>query len=84
MTWLTIVLVASAFVSLFFFPWPLTVLMGLGAGILVPLVPLALGLLADTLYWAPGVIGVPLYTIGGALLTVLAYLVRARLLTRIM
>lgn len=83
MTWLSVALVVSACISLFFFPWPLTVLLTLGSGVLVPLVPLALGLLADALYWAPGA-GMPFYTLTGALITVLAFFVHARLWARIM
>jgi len=82
MTWLSVGLVVGACISPFFFPWPLTALLALGSGLFVPLAPIALGLLADTLYLAPGA-GVPFYTFLGVLVTALAFFVRARLLARI-
>jgi len=83
MTWLSVGLVASTLLSLFFFPWPLTVVLALCAGWFAPLVPLALGVFADALYATPQS-ALPLYTLLGAALTALALFVRARLLARIM
>lgn len=72
------VLTLSTFVSVIFFPWPLSVLLALTASITEPLVPLAAGLFADTLYYTPAS-GSPLFTLLGALATVIAFFVRTRL-----
>jgi hypothetical protein len=72
-----------AFVSAVLSPWPLTALLTLGIAIFEPLVPLAIGLFVDTLYYAPQAGAFPLSTLYGALVTVLAFLVRSRLKTSI-
>jgi hypothetical protein len=46
-------LTIAAFVSAVLFPWPLTALLSVGAAYFEPLVPLAVGIFADTLYYAP-------------------------------
>ena len=71
------------FVSTVFFPWPLTVLLALGLSLFEPLVPLAAGIFADTLYYAPQAGALPLFTVYGALVTALAFFVRSRLKTGI-
>ena len=71
------------FLSVLLFPWPLAVLLSLAAALFEPLVPLAAGLLADTLYYAPAPGALPLFTLGGAFLSLLAFLVRRRLNTSI-
>lgn len=68
----------AAFFSVVFFPWPVTVVVTLAAAIVVPLVPLAVGIFADTLYYTPHVFSLPLGTIIGALVTVLAFFFRKR------
>jgi len=68
-----------SFVSTVFFPWSFTMLLTLGASFFEPLVPLAVGLFADTLYYAPQSGGLPVFTLYGALITVLAFFVRSRL-----
>ena len=42
-----------ACLSVVLFPWPLTAFLSLSISLFEPLVPLAVGLLADTLYYAP-------------------------------
>lgn len=66
-------------VSTVFFPWPLTALLALASSLLEPLVPLAAGLLADTLYYTPHAGALPLFTLYGALATAFAFFVRSRL-----
>lgn len=66
------------FVSIIFLPWPVTVLIATISAFLEPFVPLAAGIFADTLYYTPQS-GLPLFTIFGALLTILAFFVRSRL-----
>lgn len=69
------------FISTVFFPWPLTAVLALGASLLDPLVPLAAGLFADTLYYAPHAGTLPMFTLYGALATALVFFVRSRLKT---
>ncbi len=68
------------FVSTIIFPWPLTVLLSLAAASLEPLVPLAVGLFADTIYYSPQTGVAPIFTLCGALITGAAFFVRGRLL----
>ena len=69
------------FVSVVFLPWPLTAILAIFASVFEPLVPLAVGLFADTLYYAPQTEVLPLFTFAGALLTAVAFFVRNRLKT---
>ena len=73
------VLTLSALASALLFPWPLTALFALSISLLEPLVPLSVGLLTDTLYYAPSSGGLPLFTVSGAAVTALAFFVRSRL-----
>lgn len=77
------ILTIISFISTVFFPWPLTILLTLGASIFEPLVALSIGLFADTLYYTPISGGLPVFTFYGALITVMAFLVRSRLKTGI-
>jgi len=72
-----------SFVSVIFFPWPFTVLLVLVSSCTEPLVPLAVGIFADTLYYAPSVGTLPLFTLYGAVVTIIAFFVRSRLRTGI-
>ena len=72
---LTLLTIGSAV----FFPWPLTALLAFIASFTEPLVPLAVGLLADTLYYTPSAGALPLFTLAGAALTAAAFFVRSRL-----
>ncbi|MBU6388501.1 hypothetical protein KGQ72_01320 [Patescibacteria group bacterium] len=65
--------------SVIYFPWLLTALLALAVSSVEPLIPLAAGLFADTLYYTPQA-GVPLFTLFGAGFSALALLVRSRLL----
>lgn len=73
------VLAISTLVSVLFFPWPLTASLALVSSLVEPLVPLAAGLFADTLYYTPHAGTVPLFTLLGAVVTVIALFVRSRL-----
>ncbi len=68
-----------AFVSVVLFPWPLAALLALVGGLAEPLLPLAAGIFADTLYYAPASAALPWLALGGALATAAAYLVREKL-----
>jgi len=77
------ILACSTLVSVIAFPWPLTVLLALAASLTEPLIPLAAGLLADTLYYAPHAQTFPFFTLGGAAVTAAVVFVRGRLSTRL-
>lgn len=70
--------------SVICFPWPLAALSALAFAIVEPLVPLATGVFADTLYYAPSAHSLPLFALGGAAVTLVALFVRSRLRTGIM
>jgi hypothetical protein len=67
-----------SFVSVMFFPWPLTLLISLVVACFEPLVPLAVGIFADTLFYTPQS-GIPLFTVYGLVVTIGALFIRARL-----
>ncbi len=77
------ILTSLTFISTVLFPWPLSVLLALCASLFEPLVPLAAGLFADTLYYVPQAGVLPLFTLGGGALTIIAFFVRDRLKTSI-
>ncbi|MEK7144562.1 MAG: hypothetical protein AAB794_01740, partial [Patescibacteria group bacterium] len=68
----------STFVSIVLFPWPLSALLVCITAFFEPLVPVAAGLFADTLYYAPGA-GMPLFTLYGLVLSIIIVLVRSQL-----
>jgi hypothetical protein len=68
-----------SFLSPILFPWPLTIILVLITALAEPLVPLAVGLFADTLYYNYASGAVPVATVGGAVLTIAAFIVRSRL-----
>lgn len=71
------------FTSAVLFPWPLTVLLVCITAFFEPLVPLAVGLFADTLYYAPGAGALPVFTFYGLVLSVSIVFVRSQLRTGI-
>lgn len=67
-------------ISVIFFPWPLAAFFALASALFVPLLPLAAGIFADTLYYVPWSGGtVPLFTLFGVTVTMIAIFVRSRL-----
>lgn len=73
----------SVFISIIFFPWPLAAMLTLISSLSIPLLPLAAGIFADTLYYTPQSGFLPLFTLLGALVTGIAFFVRSRLKTSI-
>lgn len=71
----------ATFVSAVLFPWPLTALLACLTAFFEPLVPLAAGLFADTLYYAPGASTLPVFTLYGLGLSVIVVFVRSRMRT---
>jgi len=72
------VFVISTFISVIIFPWPFTAVLAIAGAFMEPLVPLAVGLFADTLYYMPHA-GYPYFTLWGAVATVIACVVQSRL-----
>lgn len=75
------ILTISTFASLILLPWPCTVVLALAAACIEPLVPFAVGVLADTLYFIPHGTALPLASLAGLLVTLLALFVHSRLRT---
>lgn len=67
------------FLSALFFPWPLTAILALGVSLYEPLVPLAAGIFADALYYAPFSGTLPVFSFAGMIASGIAFLVRSRL-----
>lgn len=78
-----IVVLVSAVLSFFFFPYPVSALLLLAVALLLPFAGFALGLFAEALYFSPGVHVLPLWAIGGACATAFALLVHRFVKTRI-
>ncbi len=74
-------LTLSTFVSAIFFPWPFTAFLALIASFFEPLVPLSVGLFADTLYYDPQAGTLPVFTLYGLALSIIIVLVRTKLRT---
>lgn len=78
------ILTLSSFVSAVLFPWPFTALLVVVTSFGEPLVPLAIGIFVDTLYYAPQSGALPLFTFYGCIVSILAILVRHQLRSSIM
>ena len=73
------VLTLLALVSTVLFPWFFTVVFAFGLAFIEPLVPLAVGIFADTLYYVPTSGTFPTATLWGASATLIASVVHSRL-----
>ena len=73
------ILTVCTFISVILFPWPLTILLALATSFFEPMVPLAVGVFADTLYYASGTGGWPVYTLYGLAVSIIAAFVRSQL-----
>ena len=76
-------LIFSALISLFVFPAPVSAALALAAAFVSPLSAVALGVLADMLYFTPQTYAFWLYTVLGALTAIAAFLARRFVETRI-
>lgn len=72
------------FVSTVLFPWPLTACLALALAPFEPLIPLAVGIVMDTLYYSHTAASFPHATLYGTLASAVAFFVRNRLKARIM
>lgn len=70
------ILTVATFLSALLFPWPLTAALAIVTSFFEPLVPLAVGIFADALYYSPASGGLPMSTIYGLSMSLLAILVR--------
>lgn len=61
------------------FPWPLTVVLVLGMAFLEPLLPLAAGIIFDSLYFTSPAQTLPIATLYGAGISFFACVVHSRL-----
>lgn len=73
------IFICAPFLSLLFFPWPAAVVLSLIAAWYEPLIPFAAGIFADALYYTAHGARLPWFTLGGALVSVMAVFVRSRL-----
>lgn len=73
------ILTIATFLSVIFSPWPFTALLAVVSSFVEPLLPLAAGLFADTLYYTPQAGTLPLFTLSGLALSLIATFVRNRL-----
>ncbi len=73
-----------ALIALFVFPWQVAVLAIIGSALLMPLSGLALGVIADIVYYVPGSSFMPLFSLYGLAATALVLLVQRFVKTRIM
>lgn len=79
-----LVLIVLGFLSLFFFPWPFTLVLAFLAAFYVPPLGLLFGVLSDVLYFASGASFYPLGTLLGIVGFLLALVVHDFVKTRIM
>lgn len=80
--WLRVFFAVFPFISLFFLPWPMTLIAAFAAGLVFPPLAVIIGVLVDVLYH-PGT-GWYVGTVSGLLLCGLSYAVRYISRTRIM
>lgn len=80
-----IVFSVAAFLSPFFFPFPLALILSCVAGFFLPAIPLMVGVLVDVLYYVPEASLLPLGTLSGVALavgcSVVRQFVKARIIT---
>lgn len=76
---LPISLTILSLISVVLFPWIYTLVLVCVTAAFEPLVPLAVGILADTLYYTSHAAAWPLYTLLGLVTSILAYFVRSGL-----
>jgi hypothetical protein len=73
------ILIFLAFISAILFPWQITAVLVVASSFFIPLLPFAVGIFVDTLYYTPRVALIPWFTLLGVVVTLVAILVRSRL-----
>ncbi len=76
-------LVLLSFISVIFLPWLVTIVLVLVVATLEPLLPFAIGIFADTLYYHTASSSYPRYALLGIGVTVAVLFVRSQLRTSI-
>lgn len=71
-----VVSIAAAFLSLFLFPYPLSLILSCVAGLFFPPAPFLVGVVGDLLYYHPSVSFIPYGVVWGSVLTVFVFFVR--------
>ncbi len=71
----------SAFVSVLFFPWPFAAILAIASAWYEPLMPLAVGVFADAVYYTIHAARLPWFTVFGAVVSAVVIFVRTRLKT---
>ena len=66
-------------ISTILFPWPFAATLAVVGAFAEPLVPLVAGIFADTLYYTPHANVLPLFTLYGAVVTSITFIVRSQL-----
>lgn len=64
--------------SVFIFPWSFAAVLAVLGAFFEPMLPLAMGLVYDALYYSRYYYPLPLYTLAGALVSGIAHVVRVR------
>lgn len=72
-----------ALIALFIFPWQVALIAVFGASLLTPLSGIALGIIADLVYYVPGAAFLPYFSLFGLAATVIGFLVQRFVKTRI-
>ena len=70
--------------SAIFLPWQITIACAIGAAFIEPLVPVAVGILLDLLYYLPQTGLLPRFSLVGVVVSLIASLVHSRVRTRTM
>ncbi len=78
-----VALVGAALLSPLLFPYPFALLLSFLAGLVLPPVPLITGLIADVLYFTPGVAAFPAATVAGLFMSVATFFIQRFLKARI-
>jgi hypothetical protein len=69
----------ASMASVVLFPWPVAAVLAIVFSVQVPLLPVAVGLFTDVVYWHSFAGLIPLGTVAGCVCTIAAFLVRMRL-----
>lgn len=78
-----ILVLLSALISLFIFPWQVSLAFMFAASLFLPPAGLALGIIADLIYFVPGAAFMPFFTLFGLVFFGIALLVHRFVKTRI-
>lgn len=72
-----------ALLTIFMLPWQVSLVAVLGAALFIPMAGIALGVVADLVYYVPGAAFIPYFTLFGLCATGASFLVQRFVKTRI-